>query len=186
MQADFTAEETTDLTRQLMGAVGRLLLDGPSRAAQALTENFTEDEIRAISIANRIDDVLNTAEAAQRAAAAAGQPTVAVAPPVTPEVTPATIPTAAPLLASGGSTPEIDLEAQALALLFQHGDWSIAQIAKHLGVGRQTPYGWPKFRQAAELRGILKPRSAKDRTRPRGHKTSDGRVEAYADEDEDE
>jgi hypothetical protein len=87
-----------------------------------------------------------------------------------------------PLLDPG---PEIDQEAQAIALLFKHKDWSVARIADYLKVGRQTPYKWKKFREAAELAGRLRPRGAKDRNPRRGHKTSDGQVEAYADEDED-
>jgi hypothetical protein len=110
------------------------------------------------------------------------QPTV-VAPPATPVP-----PTSSK--ASGGSAPEpipaIDPEAQALALLFQQPEWSVAQIADHLNVDRKTPYKWKKFRAAAELRGKLKPRGLKDQTPRRGHKTADGQVEAYADEDEDE
>jgi hypothetical protein len=78
----------------------------------------------------------------------------------------------------------IDLEAQGLALLFQHPDWSVPQIADHLKVNRKTPYKWKKFRNAAESQGKLKPRGPKDRKLRRGHKTRDGQVEAYADEDE--
>jgi hypothetical protein len=81
---------------------------------------------------------------------------------------------------------EIDLEAQALALLFQQPSWSVAEIADHLKVDRKTPYKWPNFRKAAEMDGRLKPRGARGRTPRRGHKTRDGQVEAYADEDEDE
>ncbi len=111
----------------------------------------------------------------------------AAAPPDTPstEATPATLPAEALPPESGDSTPEIDLEAQALALLFQHPDWSILQITNHLKVERRTPYKWPKFRRAAELAGRLKPRGPKDRTPHQGHKT-DGRVEAYAPENEND
>ena len=82
--------------------------------------------------------------------------------------------------------PIIDLESQALALLIQRDDWSVAQIAKHLGVDRKTPYKWKKFRIAAERVGKMKPHGPKGRNPRRGHKTRDGRVEAYQDEDEDE
>jgi hypothetical protein len=80
--------------------------------------------------------------------------------------------------------PKIDLEAQALALLFQQRNWSLAQIADHLGVNRKTLYKWPKFREAAELRGLLKPRGSKAGSPPRGHKTRERMIEAYAEEEE--
>jgi hypothetical protein len=88
--------------------------------------------------------------------------------------------------AGASDGPAIDKESEALGYLFKHPEWSIAQIAKQVGVGRQALYGWPKFRQAAELTGKLKPRAPKDGAVPRGHKTSDGRIEAYADPAEDE
>jgi hypothetical protein len=87
---------------------------------------------------------------------------------------------------SSNTAPEIDQEAQALALLFQNPEWSIARIADQLHVDRKTPYKWPKFRKAAEMDGRLKPRGKKEGSPRRGHKTSDGRVEAYVDEDEDD
>lgn len=87
--------------------------------------------------------------------------------------------------ATTGPAPEIDQEAQALALLFQHRDWSVADIAAHMGVSRQTRYRWTRFRDAAERSGRLRPRGPKDGTIRRGHKTSDGRVEAYADDEEE-
>jgi hypothetical protein len=82
--------------------------------------------------------------------------------------------------------PEIDQESQAIALLFQYQDWSVARIADYLGVSRQTLYKWDKFREAAELSGRLKPRGPKVGKPRRGHKTRDGRVEAYQDDGEDE
>jgi hypothetical protein len=80
---------------------------------------------------------------------------------------------------------KIDLEAQALALLLRHKDWSLAQIADHIGVDRKTLYKWKDFREAAQLAGRLKPRGPKDRAPRRGHKTRDGRVEAYSEEDDE-
>jgi hypothetical protein len=82
------------------------------------------------------------------------------------------------------TVPAIDLESQALALLFKEPELSITQIAERLGVDRKTPYGWPKFREAAELKGSLRPRGLRDRSPRRGHK-SGGRVEAYDDANED-
>jgi hypothetical protein len=79
--------------------------------------------------------------------------------------------------ASGGAG--IDKEAQAIALLFRQPEWSIAQIAECVGVDRKNLYRWPHFRRAAEEAGTLKPRGPGDGEVPRGHKTSDGRVEAY-------
>jgi hypothetical protein len=84
------------------------------------------------------------------------------------------------------SARKIDLEAQALALLFQQPEWSVAQIADNVSVSRTTPYKWEKFRQAAELKGLLKPRGPKAGPPRRGHKTRDGQVEAYDQEDSDE
>ncbi len=81
---------------------------------------------------------------------------------------------------------EIDLEVQGIALLFKHEHWSLAEIAEQLKVDRKTLYKWKKFRQAAELCGRLKPRGPKDAAPPRGHKTRDGQVEAYADMDVDD
>jgi hypothetical protein len=82
-------------------------------------------------------------------------------------------------------TPEIDKESQAIALLFKYPSWTIAQIAIRLGVDRTTLYDWPAFRQAAEKAGRLKPRGpkAKAGSPRRGHRTSDGQVEAYVDEE---
>jgi len=82
--------------------------------------------------------------------------------------------------------PEIDLEAQALALLFQHPEWSVAEIADNLKVNPKTPYKWERFRKAAERDGRLKPRGPKSGSPHRGHKTSDGQIEAYTDEDKGE
>jgi transcriptional regulator with PAS, ATPase and Fis domain len=41
--------------------------------------------------------------------------------------------------------PAIDLEAQALALLFQESWDSVEQIAERLRVDRKTPYKWKRF-----------------------------------------
>jgi hypothetical protein len=81
--------------------------------------------------------------------------------------------------------PEMDQECQALVLLFKHPDWTVTEIADHMGISRQTPYKWDKFREAATLSGRLKPRGPKEGQPPEGHKTSDGRVEAYQDENQD-
>jgi hypothetical protein len=81
---------------------------------------------------------------------------------------------------------EIDQESLALGLLFQHLDWSIADIAKHLNVNRKTLYKWDRFRDAAERLDRLKPRGPKARKLREGHKTRDGRVEAQQDERKDE
>jgi hypothetical protein len=81
-------------------------------------------------------------------------------------------------------TPEVDQESLAIALLFKNATWSIAMIADSLHVDRKTLYKWPKFRQAAELQGRLRPRGPKAAPPRRGHKTTDGRIEAYADEED--
>jgi hypothetical protein len=106
--------------------------------------------------------------------------------PAPPEPTAAESPSADGAPSEADTAVTIDLEAQALALLFQHPDWSVSQIADHLHVDRKTPYKWKKFRMAAEKQGKLKPRGPKDRTPRSGHKTRDGQVEAYADEGDDE
>jgi hypothetical protein len=84
------------------------------------------------------------------------------------------------------AVPAIDEESQAIALLFTHSEWTIAQIAQHLGKDRTTLYDWPKFRAAAELKGLLKPRGPKTAAPRHGHKTRDGSVEAYSDKVEGE
>jgi hypothetical protein len=91
-------------------------------------------------------------------------------------------------LAPEDTSPPIDLESRALALLFKYPDWTIPQITDHLGVHRSMAYRWPKFRAAAEKAGRMKPRGAKVRAaRPRrGHKTPDGTVEAYSGRDDGE
>jgi hypothetical protein len=114
----------------------------------------------------------------EAAAMSSPAPTAEAKPPATSLATPPST--------SDESAPEIDQEAQALALLFQHPDWSIQQIAEHLKVDRRTPYRWEKFRKAAEAAGRMKPRGRKDRRPHRGHKTSDGQIEAYSEDDEDE
>jgi hypothetical protein len=105
-------------------------------------------------------------------------PLEATAPLETPEpaVGPAT---------PGKAAPEIDLEVQAIALLFKHRNWSIQKIADYLKVDRKTPYRWEHFREVAERIGTLKPRGPKDRLPPRGHKSTDGQVEAYSDDEEE-
>lgn len=75
-----------------------------------------------------------------------------------------------------------DPETHAIALLVKRPDLTIPKIAKAVGVSRQTLYGWPHFRMAAEKAGKLKPRGSRERAAPRGHKSKDGRVEAYSEE----
>jgi hypothetical protein len=78
----------------------------------------------------------------------------------------------------------VDPESVAIACLFQHADWSLPQIAAYVGVSRQTLYNWPKFREAAAAAGKLQSRDAQRGSPPPGHKTADGRVEAYEDPNE--
>jgi hypothetical protein len=78
----------------------------------------------------------------------------------------------------------IDRESQALALLFKEPDLSVADIADRLGVRRRTPYKWEKFRKAAELQGKLKPRGSRGQPPPSGHKSKDGQIEAYQDDED--
>ena len=89
-------------------------------------------------------------------------------------------------LESKSNACSMDPESQAIALLFKQPTWSISAIADALNVDRKTPYKWERFRQAAELSGRLKARGAKSRLPRRGHKTTDGRVEAYDQTEDDE
>jgi hypothetical protein len=75
----------------------------------------------------------------------------------------------------------LDPESHAIALLFRESNLSLPQIANRVGVSRQTLYDWPKFREAAERAGKLKPRGPKSPGPRRGHKSADGRIEAYDD-----
>lgn len=77
--------------------------------------------------------------------------------------------------------PQIDLESQALALLFRFPDLSVADIAAKLCVNRQTLYKWAKFRVAAEKAGKMRPRGPRSGRIRRGHKSKDGTIEAYDD-----
>jgi hypothetical protein len=98
-------------------------------------------------------------------------------------------PTAQEMALEGSGTfaaPKIDLEAQAIALLFKHPELSVAEIADKLGVDRKTLYKKKKFRQAAELKGVLNARGPKTGSPRRGFKTSDRRIEAYANEDDED
>ena len=81
---------------------------------------------------------------------------------------------------------DLKLEKRAIGALVMHSDWSIEQIADDLGVHRSTLYRLKQFRATAEQVGKLKPRGAKDHSVRRGHKTQDGRIEAYADSVDDD
>lgn len=78
--------------------------------------------------------------------------------------------------------PNIDNESAAIAIMLDDRSLSIRQIAKKVGVSRQVPYEWPKFREIAEKLGVMKPRGPKT-IEGRLHKgfKSDGRIEAIDD-----
>jgi hypothetical protein len=80
---------------------------------------------------------------------------------------------------------EINQETHAIVLLIRQPTWALARIAEYLGVNRQTLYGWKDFREAATRLGRMKPRGSQQKTSTprRGHKTSDGQVEAYTDDE---
>jgi hypothetical protein len=83
------------------------------------------------------------------------------------------------------ANPSIDQVVYAMGLLAS--GLSFSEIAKKLGVHGSTLYRGRRFkplRDAAELAGTLKPRGQKMRkgNSPRGYKTADGRVEAYAED----
>jgi hypothetical protein len=122
--------------------------------------------------------------------------------PVAPQVSQLSIPVPAkaldgpaePLAARAGPqqkeettvAPALDQEAHAIALLFQRPDLSLSEIARIVGVGRQTPYKWPRFLDAAERAGKYSPKRRAAGSRPHGHKASDGTIEAYSADDEDD
>jgi hypothetical protein len=66
-------------------------------------------------------------------------------------------------------------EVLALILLVKQPGWSIAQIAKEVGVSRNRPYRWKRFMQAWN--------AARRRSHdlPRGFKTREGNIEAFSD-----
>lgn len=68
-------------------------------------------------------------------------------------------------------------EMKAIMLVVQYPDWSVAQIAKEVGVNKRTPYRWPRFLEARE-RARAK---ASGRIR-RGRKARDGELEAWDEE----
>jgi hypothetical protein len=65
-------------------------------------------------------------------------------------------------------------EALAIALLVEHSDWTVAEIADAVGVNRTTLYKWPSFRKAWSF--LRDGRSEL----PRGEKDEDGNLEAEA------
>jgi hypothetical protein len=66
-----------------------------------------------------------------------------------------------------------DKEGLGLALLVKHPDWSNAQIAREVGVHRATVGRWKTFKAARAAQ------RADRNERPRGAKSSDGRLEAW-------
>jgi hypothetical protein len=83
------------------------------------------------------------------------------------------------------STPAIDQEALAIALLFKRPDLSLPGIASEVGVGRQTLYKWPSFLEAAKAAGKYKPKGQCRDALPRGFKPADGTVEAWHDTEDE-
>lgn len=64
-------------------------------------------------------------------------------------------------------------EAMAIGILAKHPGWSIAWIAKTVGVSRTTPYSWPTFMAVWKLF-----RQQRQRL-PQGVKDSEGNIEAW-------
>jgi hypothetical protein len=87
--------------------------------------------------------------------------------------------------ASPNQSRSTALEEQAIGCLFKYSDWSLGQIAKHLGINQSSLYRWKKFRETAEKIGRIKPRGPKNCYSRRGHKTSDGQLEAYDNDSDD-
>jgi hypothetical protein len=77
----------------------------------------------------------------------------------------------------------LDKETHGIVILAKEPNLTIPQIAARLGICRQTLYKMKGFRDQAEKQGKIKSRGQKAAVR-RGHKTKDGRVEAYQEEDE--
>jgi hypothetical protein len=80
--------------------------------------------------------------------------------------------------------PEHSIEDLAIALLFKHR-WGFRNIAEALRVNVKSLYKLKKLREAAIKLGVLKPRGPRSGKTRRGHKTSEGRVEAYDDQPEE-
>jgi len=74
-----------------------------------------------------------------------------------------------------GNGPELKPLERALALLVTHPEWKDTQIAKAVGVARQTLYtkAWKPYQDA---RAIMKAARA---DLPRGERDSEGRIEAW-------
>ena len=78
---------------------------------------------------------------------------------------------------SGDEKPLISKEATALAVLKDHPDWSDAKIAQAAGCSRTTLYTWQSYVKSRAI--IAEPKSS----RPRGSKSKEGHIEAWADGD---
>lgn len=76
-----------------------------------------------------------------------------------------------------------DPETTAIALLWKEPNLSISEIADRVHVDRSTLYRWPAFFDAATRAGKINPKGDKSKVK-RGHKTKDGTVEAYSDDDD--
>jgi hypothetical protein len=78
-----------------------------------------------------------------------------------------------------------DKEAHAMARLARGERLFVTEVARQYGVSRQAIHqNWSHFCEMAEQLGLLKRRGCQHMSRPRrGHRTQDGRIEAYEDGD---
>ena len=73
-----------------------------------------------------------------------------------------------------GKADTLPIDARALALLTKHPEWTTTQIAKELGISRQTLYKYPLFKQT---RAVLK---SNKNNMPRGSKNGKtGNIDAW-------
>lgn len=86
-----------------------------------------------------------------------------------------------PRRAETSSGKELSNESKAIAFLTQHPDWSMRQIADAVDVSVSTlSTRYPLFRKAWDA---THPKDKRAADRPRGHKDSDGNIEAYSDDE---
>jgi len=71
------------------------------------------------------------------------------------------------------SSEGLGIEERALAVLMTHPDWTDIEIAKAVGCSRTTLYSYEKFKSA---KALLKSNKS---SLPKGHKSSNGDIEAY-------
>jgi hypothetical protein len=82
-------------------------------------------------------------------------------------------------------TSKPDLETYAISLLFKSENLTLTDIARQVGVSRQTLYDWPKFLEAAKRAGKYNPKTQNTDSLPKGTKSVDGTLEAWRESDDE-